>query len=166
MRISRIALLSIGLAIALPALGQPARADEPHMSIDWRKLQLTPAQSQQIQGLEAQWTEEYMRVQPSIIEDQRKLQNLLSDPKSDSLEIMAVQQSLARKKEQLRSSATANYLRKRQVLDGEQQRSLEDMIRQTIAERQRTLNPGSQTDVMPDRIQNLMQRVRNAWPQK
>jgi len=26
------------------------------------------------------------------------------------------------------------------------------------------LSPGAQTEVMPDRVQNLMQRVRNIWP--
>ena len=152
------------LAMALASVS-PAFADEPHVNIDWRKLQLTPQQQQVIQTLEGQWSHEYMDVQPAIVEDQRKLTRLLADPKSDPLEILALQQSMARKKEQLRSAATANYLRKRQCLTGDQQKSLEDMIRQTIAERQRVLSPGSTTDVMPDRIQMLMQRVRNIWPQ-
>lgn len=105
-----------------------------------------------------------MDLQPAIVEDQRRLTRLLSDPKSDPLEIMALQQAIARKKEQLRSVATANYLRKRQVLNEDQQRSLEDMIRQVLATRQRTLNGPSQSDVMSDRIQNLFERVRNVWP--
>lgn len=141
-----------------------AFADEVHCAVDWRRLQLSAEQNQQVQVLEAEWNQQYMEVQPSIVEEQRKLTRLLSDAKSDPLEIMSLQQSIARKREQLRAAATTNYLKKRQILNGAQQRTLEDMIRQIIAERQRMANPGSQTDVMPDRIQSLMQRVRNIWP--
>lgn len=141
-----------------------AQADESHCNIDWQRLQLSSQQNQQIQMLEGQWNQAYLDIQPAIVEDQRRLTRLLSDPKSDALEIMTLQQGIARRKEQLRSVATANYLRKRQVLNDDQQRSLEDMIRQVLATRQRTLNPGSQTDVMSDRIQGLFERVRNVWP--
>lgn len=140
-----------------------ASADELRMGINWQRLNLTPGQSQQIHTLESQWNHDYMEVQPSIVEDQQKLRRLLANPKPQELEIMALQQSIARKQEQLRAAATANYLRKRQLLNETQQRSLEEMIQHAVAERQRMANPGSQTDVMPDHIQNLMQRVRNIW---
>lgn len=142
---------------------QPAGADELRAGINWQRLNLTPQQSQQIQALEAEWNHDYMQIQPAIIEEQRKLTRLLSDPKSDPLEIMALQQSIARKKEQLRAAATANYLHKRQLLNDGQQHGLEDMIHQAVAERQRLVNPGAQTDVMPDHIQYLIQRVRTIW---
>jgi hypothetical protein len=78
---------------------------------------------------------------------------------------MALQQSVARKREQLRSEATANYLRKRQVLNQNQQHQLENMLRQQMDMRQRQIRPsGFQPDVMPDKIQDLMRRVRNIWP--
>ncbi len=165
MKINRGPFLNLLLVSACIIGGsQPSLADEDGCRIDWTHLELTPTQTQQIRTLEAQWNQEYMQVQPSVIDDQRRLSRLLSDPRSDPLEVMALQQSIARKKEHLRASATASYLRKRQVLNDGQRQALEDMIRQAVAQRQRVLSPGSQTEVMPDRIQNLMQRVRNIWP--
>ena len=160
MRISSSHVMSLALAAGCTL---PASADELRMGINWQRLNLTPQQSQQIQCLEAQWNHDYMEIQPAIIEEQHKLTRLLSDPKSDPLEIMALQQSIARKKEQLRAAATANYLRKRQLLNDGQQHGLEDMIHQAVAERQRVSSPGAQTEVMPDHIQYLIQRVRNIW---
>jgi Spy/CpxP family protein refolding chaperone len=162
MKITNAQVLSLAFALG-SAAGQAAVADELRMGINWQRLNLTPQQSQQIQALEAQWNHDYMELQPTIIEEQHRLTRLLSDPKSDPLEIMALQQSIARKKEQLRAAATANYLRKRQLLNDGQQHGLEDMIHQAVAERQRMNNPGAQTDVMPDHIQYLIQRVRNIW---
>lgn len=162
MKISNSSVLTVFLAVGVSA-ASPAMADELRMGINWQRLNLTPQQSQQIQALEAQWNHDYMEVQPSILEDQHKLTRLLSDPKSDPLEIMALQQAIARKKEQLRAAATANYLRKRQLLNEGQQHGLEDMIHQAVADRQRAASPGAQTDVMPDHIQYLIQRVRSIW---
>ena len=159
-----------GLILVLALLGAcmtgaslPAWAGDDGCRIDWAHLELTPEQSQQIHSLEAQWNQEYMQMQPSVIDEQKRLTRLLSDPRSDPLEVMTLQQSIARKKEHLRASATASYLRKRQVLNDGQRQVLEDMIRQAVAQRQRVLSPGAQTEVMPDRVQNLMQRVRNIW---
>lgn len=154
-----------GLLICGLGAGQVVLADEAvQTSINWQRLQLNPQQAQTIQVLESQWNHDYLEIQPSIVGDQRKLAKLLSDPKSDPLEIMALQQSIARKREQLRSTATANYLRKRQVLNETQQQALQDMIRQAVAERQRSVTPGFQTEVMPDHIQILINRVRGMWP--
>lgn len=162
MKISKVQAFNLVCALGAICI-QPAGADELRMGINWQRLNLSPQQSQQIQTLEAQWNHDYMEIQPAIIDEQHKLTRLLSDPKSDPLEIMALQQSIARKKEQLRAAATANYLRKRQLLTDGQQHGLEDMIHQAVAERQRAANPGAQTDVMPDHIQYLIQRVRNIW---
>jgi hypothetical protein len=139
--------------------------DQQHPSIDWNRLNLTPVQNQQIQSLEGEWAHDYNNMKPTILDEQHKLTKLLADHNADTVEIMSVQQSIARKKEQLNSLATANYLKKRQILNETQQYNLEQMIRQTVANRQRALNPSSQTEVMPDRVQNLMQRVRNIWIQ-
>ena len=152
------------LGACITGTSSPACAGEDGCKIDWTHLELNPSQSQQIGNLEAQWNQEYMQVQPSVIDEQKRLTRLLSDPRSDPLEVMTLQQSIARKKEHLRASATASYLRKRQVLNDGQRQALEDMIRQAVAQRQRVLSPGAQTEVMPDRVQNLMQRVRNIWP--
>lgn len=162
MTVNKRPALVLACALGLASGGQ-AFADELRMCINWQRLNLTPQQSQQIQVLEQQWSHDYMEIQPSIVEDQHKLTRLLSDPKSDPLEIMALQQAIARKREQLRAAATTSYLRKRQLLNENQQHGLEDMIHQAVAERQRAASPGMQTDVMPDHIQSLIQRVRNIW---
>lgn len=143
-----------------------ASADEATTTtINWDRLQLNPRQAQQIQSLEGQWTRSYMDVQPSIVEDQRRLTRLMSDPNAHPAEIMAVQQAITLKREQLRSNATANYLQKRQVLNQNQQHMLEDMMRQAVDVRQRQIRPsGFQPDVMPDKIQDLMRRVRGFIP--
>lgn len=141
----------------------PAAADEPNCSINWTKLNLSPQQSERIQSLDNKWNEFYVNLQSSIVNDQRKLTQLLSDPKSDPVEIMALQQSITRKREQLRSKATATYLRKRQLLNDQQQVELQNMVKRAIAERRRINSMGTQP-ANTDRIQNLMQRVRNIWP--
>jgi hypothetical protein len=53
----------------------------------------------------------------------------------------------------------SNYLKKREVLSENQQRTVELMMRQAIAEQ----NNGAMTQGGADHIQGLMQRVRNAW---
>jgi hypothetical protein len=165
MTFTRRVLASVPMLICtVMTMGGPALADEP-TAINWSRLQLNPQQAQHIQSMESKWNRNYMDVQPTIVEDQRKMTRLLGDPKADPVEIMALQQSIARKREQLRSEATANYLRKRQVLNQNQQHQLENMLRQQMDMRQRQIRPsGFQPDVMPDKIQDLMRRVRNIWP--
>lgn len=111
--------------------------------------------------MEAQWQQDYSQIKPAIAEEQRKLQRLLESHNADPVELMAVQQSLQRKKDQLNQAATANYLRKRQVLNENQQHQLEQMIRQRIAEKQKEMHPNVQSNEMPNRLQDLMQRVLN-----
>lgn len=154
-RAAKKVVLVIGVQVAcvIPALADPA------CCVDWSKLNLTPQQNQQVQELETQWLTEYNQIKPAIAEDQRKLQRLLESHNADPVELMAVQSSLNRKKEQLAQAAAANYSRKRRVLNENQQHQLQQMISQRIAEKQKELHPGSQTDVVPGRLQDLMQRV-------
>jgi hypothetical protein len=62
---------------------------------------------------------------------------LLSTPKSDPLEITSQQQRVNQLKEQLSEQATANYLRKRSLLNTDQQRQLEGLLKRMVAERSR-----------------------------
>ena len=133
--------------------------------VDWSKLNLTPTQSMQIQTLENEWTKTYNDIRPEIVDEQQRLTKMLADHNSDPVEVMALQQSVARKKAQLNGLATANYLKKRQVLTEAQQYSLEQQIKEVVRRRQNQLYPGTQSDaVVTDHIQNLMNRVRNIWP--
>lgn len=157
--------LVLGLA-AVCTWNFAAYAQERTCMIDWKQLNLNADQSKQIQVYESQWTQDYNQIKPVITEEQRKLQRMLESHNPDAIEVMALQQSIARKKEQLNQAATANYLKKRQVLTEHQQHQLEQMIRQRIQEKQKEMHPGAQTEVVPDRIQDIMQKVRNIWPSK
>lgn len=158
--------LALGLSVLTPpVLTLPAQAEggPTRCHIDWTKLNLSPQQSSQIQTLEAQWIKEYQELAPAIQEDQKRLAQLLADRQADPVEVMAVQQSIAQKKEKLHNEALKNFLKKKQILNDNQKQQLEFMLKQSIEERQKQLNSSSD-QVMPDRIQNLMQKVRNIWP--
>jgi len=162
------AALSIAAGVAMdvsqsnPCLAQEATSSA--CSIDWNKLHLSADQSNQIKQLEQQWYKESGEIIPQIKEDQVKLQRALADHNADGVQVLALQQAVSRKKEQLNSIAMQNYLAKRKVLNEEQKKQLEDMVRVAVANRKNQMFPGSQTEVMPDKIQSLMQRVRDIWP--
>jgi len=127
--------------------------------VDWSRLNLTTVQSQQITQLDTEWQAKYTRLQPQIIEAQRKLERLLPDPKSDPLEIMSTQQNIARMKESLRNEATTNYLRKRNCLSEPQQHQLEAMLHQMVIDRQRPTTPTTQADQQGG-ITNIVNKIK------
>lgn len=132
--------------------------------LDWKKLNLNSQQAAQIQGFEQEWNAKYIKLQPEILEHQRRLAKLLMDPKSDPLEIMATNQSIARLKEQLRNEATANYLHKRAILNSDQQHQLESMMQQMIASRQQSATSTPQTEEQSG-FMDIIQKVRWAIQQ-
>ncbi len=140
----------------------PAIADGK-CPIDWSKLNLTASQKQQIDQIEAQWQHELMEIKPAIVEDQHKLTKKLGEH-CDQLEVIALQESIQRKQNQLRQLAMMTVLKKKLVLNEIQQRNMESMLNTAIAARQRELNPGSEQRVVPDGVQDLIQRVRNVFP--
>jgi Spy/CpxP family protein refolding chaperone len=156
-------LLSISLLVILRCFDLPALCQDEHVAVGWSKLNLNSQQSKRIQELEEQWRRDYGELKPAIAEDQRRIGKLLGDHNLDPVEIMALQSSLSRKKEQLSALALSNYLKKREVLTDNQRRTLEIMMRQAIAEREQNTNGSALTQTAPDRIQGLMQRARNAW---
>jgi Spy/CpxP family protein refolding chaperone len=144
-----------------PGGGQGGPGGGPGMRrcIDWQRLNLNQQQSQTIGTLDSEWNQKYQRLQPQIVGLQQKLQRLLPDPKSDPLEIMATQQTIARLKEQLRNDATTNYLRKRAALNGDQQHQLEGMLQQMVSERQRPAAPVMQAD-QNGGISNIVNKIK------
>ena len=160
--------ISAGLAMDVsqsnPCFAQDATGTNTSCSIDWSKLNLTASQSAQIQQLEQQWYKESGEIIPLIREDQSKLQRTIGDHNADPVQVLALQQQVARRKEQLNSVAMQNFLNKKKVLDSSQKKQLEDMFRIAVQNRKSQMFPGSQTEVMPDKIQSLMQRVRDIWP--
>ncbi len=133
-------------------------------SIDWDKLNLSAAQQAQIKELDQEWFREYSEHKHQIAEEQVKLQNALSEHSTDGMRVISAQQAVESRKGELRIIATRIYLAKKKVLDEAQKKQLEDMMRVAVANRKSQMYPGSQTEVMPDKIQSLMQRVRGIWP--
>jgi Spy/CpxP family protein refolding chaperone len=162
---STSSLLILSAIVAALFLGLPAWAQECRHTIDWKQLNLTPQQAQQIHVLEQDWHTKYMRLQPQILDHQRRLALLFSDPKSDQLEIITLQQSIARLQEQLRNEATANYLHKRVLLDEQQQHMLELQLQQLIANRQRAAAPTAQTSDQSGGFMDLIHKIRWAIEQ-
>ena len=143
----------------------PASADDVNATVkptcvDWKRLNLTAQQTQQIDQLTQEWNSKYMRIQPQIISLQRKIKTRFADPNSDPLEIMATQQSLARLQEELRNEAMANYLRKRSLLTEVQQRQLETMMQQMVAERQQRCMPQSNQPDEQNGFMSIIHKVR------
>lgn len=161
MKTSVLKQITLSLLVLLAAAG-PCSAN-PHCPIDWSQFHLNQQQQQQLAVLDGQWDRSYSQVKPEIVTDQARLSDLLADTKSDPLEVVSLQQSIARKKEQLRSLATSIYLRKRQILNQEQQLQLEECMRQYMDAKRRQASGGSQTDAMPDGVNNLINKVRNMW---
>ena len=139
MRISsKVNAITLALSASLLSTTAVFADEDGKCCVDWKKLNLTAPQTQQIQALESDWNAKYMKMQPDILEQQRKLAKLLMDPKSDPLEIMSTNQRIAHMKEHLRNEATTNYLKKRAILNQDQQHSLETMMQQMIATRQQS----------------------------
>ncbi len=159
-KVAKSVVLVIGIQSVLV---MPALADES-CCVDWNKLNLTQQQNQQIQQLESQWQQDYQQIRPALQDDQVRLKRLLETHNADPVELMAVQQSINRKREQLNAAATANYLRKRQVLNENQQHQLGQMIQHRIDEKQRERHPSQTADNVPNRLQGLMQRVLQTSP--
>lgn len=111
-----------------------AFADVPH---PYNKLKLNPAQRERIEDLDQDWKSKYTDIGPRLQSAQKRLGDLLATPKSDPWEITSAQQRVNQLKEQLSEQATANYLRKRRLLDGDQQKQLEGYLRRMVAERGR-----------------------------
>ena len=147
MKINRlVSVTTLALSALITGAGPTFAEDEGKGCVDWKKLNLSTSQAHQVQTLEQDWTSKYMKIQPDILSEQKKLARLLLDPKSDPLEIMATNQRIAHLKEQLRNEATTNYLKKRAILNGDQQHQLEFMMQQMIATRQQSAAPVPQTE--------------------
>jgi Spy/CpxP family protein refolding chaperone len=161
-----IILVYLLLLIVMVFMVQPlsALAEDEHSAINWTKLKLSLEQDKQIQQLDKDWQNNVNELKPPMVEDQKRLAKLLTTYDSDSVEIMALQQAIAQKREKLIALATTNFLKKRQLLTENQQHELSAMIQQSISERQHNSQIVSQTDALPDHIQGLMEKARNIWP--
>lgn len=126
-------LLTFGMAVLMPL---PVLAS-PDLPPPYDKLNLNPEQASQIQSLDQDWRNSYSQLGPRLRGAKNRLMQMLATPKADPLEITAQQQRVNQLREQLSEQATANYLKKRRLLNFDQQRQLEGHLRRMVAERQR-----------------------------
>jgi Spy/CpxP family protein refolding chaperone len=140
----------------------PAFADS-HCHIHWDKLGLSASQQQQIQQIEEGWKKQYQETAPTIADEQQRLSKKLGEH-CDQLEIIQLHNSIDRKQMQLRQLAMLTFLKKRAVLTDSQQRSLEVMMNTEIAKRQQEVSPGGAQTEVPSGVQDLLTRVRDAFP--
>ncbi len=127
-----IALYLVATVIFPSAASAAAKVPYPY-----DRLNLNGRQAERIEGLDSDWKYHYAELGPRLQATQKRLMVLLATPKSDPLEITGVQQSINQLKEQLSEQATANYLRKRSLLNQDQQRQLEGWLRRMVAQRER-----------------------------
>jgi len=120
-------LFGVIAALPLPALAQ--------VPPPYDKLNLNAQQADRITNLDQDWKQHYQQIGPRLKMAQQRLVNLLATPKSDPLDVTSQQQHVNMLKEQLSEQATANYLRKRSLLNADQQRQLEGYLKRMVAER-------------------------------
>lgn len=127
------------LLTACVVSGTPASAQEPSAAVPppYDSLNLSQQQAQQIRELESNWSSHYQQVQPRVQTLQKRLQNMLSAPKSGSIEITTTQQRINQLREQLGVDATSTYLRKRNVLNQGQRTQLDNWMRRQFTGRTR-----------------------------
>jgi Spy/CpxP family protein refolding chaperone len=142
MKILNLPIAKLALCLSLMSTGSPALCDESFCVIQWGKLGLTVQQKQAVERLESEWEQIYMQIQPSIVDEQRRLQQMMGDSGSNPIEIMQLKQSVSRKQQQLSEAAMANHLKKLQVLNDNQRKQVNDQVQQFIDRRQNSNSPG------------------------
>lgn len=135
MKTAKTTIKSLALSmVAISTIPVAVFAEVPH---PYNKLQLSPVQRERIEDLDHDWKNRYSELGPRLQAAQNHLMKLLATPKSDPLEITSAQQRVNQLKEQLSEMATANYLKKRRLLNEGQQKELEGHLRRMVAERGR-----------------------------
>lgn len=116
---SGASLFAVSLMVALQLPADAGNWRDPYA-----RMHLSNQQRQQITGYQHQWNAQYSTIKPQLRRQQEKLMTLLSDTRSDPLEITQTQQKISTLKEQLGNQATLNVLRKRRILNEEQRQQL------------------------------------------
>lgn len=149
-------------ALGMLLFAIPAFADG-HCHIHWEKLGLSADQMSKIQQIEESWQKQYAETAPAIADEQQRLTKKLGEH-CDQLEIISLHNDIDRRQMELRQRAMMTFLKKRAILNESQQRSLETMLNVEIAKRQQELNPGATHGEVPNGVQDLLQRVHDAFP--
>jgi hypothetical protein len=105
-----------------------AQAKSDFQEIQWETLDLSEQQRQSIQQLDQHWHSTVSEVVPRIQEQEKRLKHLMSSQKPDEPTILQVQQSIHQDKSRLKMEATQIFLRKRKILNKQQENRLLRMI--------------------------------------
>jgi len=158
--IALIGLLSV--VTPSPAMADGGTQDCTHCNIDYEKLNLTDSQKTQIQKYDTEWFQEYQKTQPEIQDLQQQFKDLLASPKVEATEVMRVQQQIDQKRSGLKTKATQILIKKRRLLSSNQNKLLDNMIKEEISKR-RLRATGE--NVVPVRWQKMLNNVTKIFPQ-
>lgn len=128
------------LLLSSAALAQPDDLSGASATLPspYNRFNLNARQSQQILNLDSEWRQHYVQIEPTLMDEQKHLTNLLAMPHADPLEITSAQERVNLLKEQLTQYATTNYLKKRRVLNLGQQKELEIWMRHKLMSKLRS----------------------------
>ena len=159
--------LAAGCQLMLPAL--PVMADDASASHGCNAIysalpNLTDEQRAKLQQIDQQWVETYQKLHPEIQQCQQDLKKQLANPKSDPTELMMLQKKLEDLKGQLKLEAMKCHVKKREVLNEEQQRLFQNMLQERI-HKKRQEQTGMETPSTPIRWQRIWQNMQNIWQQ-
>lgn len=165
-RLSSVLILTFLLVGGVP-LAQPCHAEgEYGQCIDYSKLNLTTDQSNRIQQCDQEWFQEYQQTMPEIQQLRAKFQKLIASPKpADEAEIMFVQHQIDSKKTKLRMKATQITLKKKQILDEDQKKELNNQLQAEMAKKVQQ-HSGINTNIQPVRWQKIWSNMQNIFSQE
>lgn len=133
-----------------------------HCRIDYTRLDLTPDQSNKIQGLDKEFQDKYQQIKPAITENQQKVKKLMASSSSDATEIMMVQQKIDDLQGELRRFAAQILIKKKDCLNPTQRERLEQMIKEELIKRGQDKG-GVQANPVPQRWQKLIRGVEGIF---
>jgi Spy/CpxP family protein refolding chaperone len=131
-RISSFVLPLVAIGLGLVAL--PVAAEPPAMgglrgatqNVNWGAMPLTATQKDAIKKHDAVWQQAFEQLYPEIVQERKRLKQLLMNPNTDHDAIFRSLQHLEDKEQELRYEAVKNFLLKKQELTPTQR---EQMLR-------------------------------------
>jgi len=121
-------VITTSLCVAVMiSTAQPAMAKKGG-NVNWDQLNLSPAQSQNINQYEGEWERTYSQLAPQIERDKADLASELKRDNPDTQRVMALQNRITQNKARLQNAAMSVHLKKNQQLDTDQKQQLKQMM--------------------------------------
>lgn len=119
---------TILILCAMMVLFMPLALAKKGGNVDWKQLNLSPAQSQNINKIESEWERTYRQLSPQIERDKQALMQELGSPNPDRQKVMQLQTRIEQNKMKLKNASMDVYLEKSEQLDSGQKKQLKQMM--------------------------------------